>query len=164
MARFVWLFLFLVSVAACKCNEKKAPAVPAKPVFDLPNTPETVAQKWQDALNDDQFDLARALSTDRTKSWVTELDSLMHDPQMMDASLPKTVLEDLKCRFRSDSFAVCSFFTTDDDKTRWADSLFVLKIRGQWLVELPEDETAPDFSAPIDEDAEMPFPGEEKEQ
>lgn len=151
----------MASVASCKCNGKKAAAPPA---FDLPNTPESVAQKWQTALNDDQFDLARALSSDRTKAWVTELDSLMHDPQMMDASLPKTVLLDLKCRFRSDSVAVCSFFTNDDDGTRWADSLFLLKVRGQWLVELPEDETSPEFPVPEGDEEEMPFPGEEKEQ
>ena len=111
MTRFLLVFACFSLIAACKCKQD-TPSSPAQPAVQLPNTPQTVAVKWQEFLENNQFDLVRTLSTPATQRWVNEIDSLMHDPEMTDAGLPKTVLQDLKCRFKNDSCAVFSVFFT----------------------------------------------------
>ncbi len=136
----IWFLLPFVLVHACKCNKTGNP--PAATI--LPNTPTEVLAKWQEAQDGKDFNLARALSTERARKFIDNYDRLMNDPEMSDASVPKTVFQNLNCRMKNDSCAVCSFFTEEDGE-RLYDSLFILKTRGQWLVDLPDEEAGGDM-------------------
>ena len=151
MRRLSWFLLPFLIIHACKCNKTDAPST----TLNLPNTPAEVLAKWQEAQDNKQFDIARALSTDRARKFIDNYDRLMNDPEMSDASVPKTIFQNLGCRLKNDTCSVCTFFTEEDGE-RLYDSLFLQKIRGQWLVDLPEDETGGDLNDSMPDDLLFP--------
>jgi hypothetical protein len=151
MRQLIWILLGFMSIAACKCRNENA----ASNAVKLPNTPLEVVAKWQEFQDSKQFDLARQLSTDRAKKFIDKYDKLMNDPEMSDATVPKTIFQNLDCRLKNDSCAVCSFFTEEDGE-KLNDSLHLFKRSGQWLVDLPDDEVGNDLNDSMPEDLLFP--------
>lgn len=151
MRRLIWILLPFLLVHACKCNKTASAPAPA----NLPNTPTEVLVKWQEAQDGKQFDLARALSTERARKFIDNYDRLMNDPEMSDASVPKTIFQNLACRMKNDSCAVCTFFTEEDGE-RLNDSLYLVKKRGQWLVDLADEEIGGDMNDSMPDDLLFP--------
>jgi hypothetical protein len=88
-------------------------------------TPDSVATAYLTALKDKKWEEAKALGTDRTKSYVGTFESLPN----MESGI--TEVKDVKCETSSDTSATCSFCCSNDGKT----SLSLVKRNGKWLVD-----------------------------
>lgn len=107
------------------------------------DTPEKVATAYLTAMKNKKWEDAKALGTERTKSYVGTFESLPN----MESGI--TDVKDVKCEDQSDTTATCSFCCSNDGKT----SLNLVKRDGKWLVDdgkvLPSDD---DF---MDEEDDM---------
>ncbi len=157
MRSFYWLLPVFLLLQNCKSKKDSQPSGQT----GLPNTPVEVVKKWQEAQDSRQFDVARNLSTERARKFIDLGAQLMSDPEMADAALPVTALQGLSCRMKNDTCAVCTFFTEEDGE-RLNDSLLLLKIKGQWLVDLPDDDVHGDLND--GEPSELLFPEDSIEQ
>lgn len=124
--------LFLVAgiglVAACQTP----PPRPTTP--DLP--PEDVVLLWQGFIDQNQFDSARAYSTEATYAFIDFLASITFAEDSTIASI--TLLRDLECHVAGDS-AVCAFLLKDEIGRDVPDTLILRRIRDRWRVDWREN-------------------------
>jgi hypothetical protein len=155
------LVLILTSALfACKNDpkEQKNTETPSvAPAATLPNTPETVVRTWQTDIDHNQFEEAKALSTDRMKGYI---ERVIMAVTASDAAIINTDLQNLQCTTEADSSkAVCiySVVTLDTIATppypkgtkllgkahvlenNFTDKFNLVKQNGQWLIDNDKD-------------------------
>jgi hypothetical protein len=95
----------------------------------LPNTPELVVKAYEKSVANNDFGLARRLSTGETLKYVNVLDSLY---RMDPGGAIKNNILDIKCREKNEK-ADCDCVIEDADG-KSAIKHFLIKQSGQWLV------------------------------
>lgn len=118
------LFCFCLLAA---CAEKE--------VEDLPNTPETVVRAYQKYLDKNNFRAAKKLST---KAERDRLDMIQHmiEDEPSDSTITDTNFLTMTCKERGKN-AVCYYTIEGFD---FDDSIQLVNQRGQWLVDVTEEE------------------------
>lgn len=134
MRHFLTLGLLGWMLFSCQDDPKGADAYLAEP---LPNTPETVIQQYQAFMDSNRFERAALLSTPAGKDMLGMLAQIMAgDPP--DSTIIHTQILDMNCTTVADT-ARCQCQLKDEYEEY--QSLFKLvKIEGQWLVDVPEEE------------------------
>jgi hypothetical protein len=95
----------------------------------LPNTPELVVKAYEKSVANNDFGLARRLSTGESLAYVNTLDSLYHiDPE---GARKNNILE-IKCREKNEK-ADCDCII-EEPQGKSAFKHFLIKQSGQWLV------------------------------
>lgn len=125
-------FLLFILLVACS----DTPTVKNKEV--LPNTPETVSKQWQLYLDNNELDKVAALSSTSTKEWLAEnKDIFLGDNQAY-----QTRFLQMTCTEQGEK-AMCHCVMKDETGELIEDVFLLVKINGQWLVELEEDTGTP---------------------
>ena len=101
-----------------------------------PESPETVARKWQAHLDNNEFEAAMTLSTPATQELLSWMDAAFEsfDP---DSTVIHTDLSKMTCRENGDR-AVCYYPVQEEGQT-YNDSIILVRVNGKWLVDLPEE-------------------------
>jgi len=134
MKHYISLGICLLFLLACQQQEKKASAL----VEPLPNTPETVVRQYQALMDSNRFERAALLSTPDGKAMLNMLAEIMAgDPP--DSSIVHTHFLDLNCVIEEDNTARCNCLLRDEYE-EYTSQFKLLKIDGQWLVDIPEEE------------------------
>ncbi len=98
---------------------------------------ESVVRRWQKYMDNNEFDKARAISTDRAKEWVDMIASILYE-DAEELALPPTEFLQMNCVEKKDS-ATCVYTTKADNEIVW-DSFLLVKVNGMWLVNVAEEE------------------------
>lgn len=122
---FSWTFIGSLFFLSCQNTEP------------LPNTPESVSKQWQEYINNNQFPEAKRLSTPNAKEWVSWLEKMLIQEEPGE-ELPPPVFLQMNCN-ESNNKATCLYLQQDAGEA-YRDSFFLLKINGQWLIDIPEED------------------------
>lgn len=134
MRHYISLGICLLFLLACQQQEKKTSAI-SEP---LPNTPETVVRQYQALMDSNRFERAALLSTPDGKAMLNMLAQIMAgDPP--DSSIVHTNFLDLTCTIQQETTARCNCLLRDEYE-EYASQFKLLKIDGQWLVDIPEED------------------------
>jgi hypothetical protein len=99
-------------------------------------TPEEVVRRWQAHIDNNEFQEAKELSAPRTVQLLSWMEALLEDMDA-DSVITNTELLDLTCREEGDR-AVCHY-ALEDEGELYRDSFILIRIKGKWLVDLPEE-------------------------
>ncbi len=135
---FLYFIPFFLSLTSFGCKESTTSQVP--------NTPEAIVRQWQQYYDNNQFEEAGKLSTPNGISFLGMVESFL-DEESGTASVLNTTFLELNCQ-ESNGKAICYFLIEEEGETI-RDSIHLLEIDGQWLVDIPEEVFQ------IDEDNEM---------
>lgn len=91
---------------------------------------EAIVLRWQAALDQNQYAVARRLSAGNAREFVDYLNSFPHADSAVSAP---TELLQLHCAVQGDS-ALCSFYVEDEVGEKIPDTLLLRKFKGDWLV------------------------------
>ncbi len=105
---------------------------------DLPDNPEAVVRQWQQYLDNNEFEAAKQLSTSTTVSVLEMLETIMSE-EFSDSTITHTRFLDLACREKGKN-ATC-FYRIQEEGETIVDSFALVKVKGQWLINLPEEDT-----------------------
>jgi hypothetical protein len=108
-------------------NQVGSDVIRALPV--LPNTPELVVKAYEKSVANNDFGLARRLTTGESLKFVNALDSLYH---IEPTGATKNNILEIKCREKNEK-ADCDCVIEDADG-KSAVKHFLIKLSGQWLV------------------------------
>lgn len=103
-----------------------------------PMNPEKVARKWQESMDKNQFDQARALSTENAKEIVNMIERLIEVDQGEEDWLVETVFKEMTCQENKDN-AICRCLIEEDGEV-FQDSFILVKVEGKWLVDIAEED------------------------
>lgn len=101
------------------------------------NDPETVVRTWQRHLDENKFDEAKSLSTERAQQWLDIIEKMVESDNQ-GADTFRTVFKHLICTVVKDS-AICKYSVLDEGQ-EVRDSMFLKKIKGKWLVDIKLDD------------------------
>lgn len=113
-------------------------------------TPEEVAKKWQELVYLNQFEEAKALSTQNAKDWITWIEKMMKADSATDemgekeAEIELPIYLEMKCK-ESGNKATCSYLMKEGSEL-FRDSFILVKVKNQWLVDIPEEDMEVDES------------------
>jgi hypothetical protein len=124
----LWLGL---SVMAIACQKKQV----------LPNTPEDVIKAYQAYYDNNQFDEAKQLSTQEEQQRLNDLTKMVSSLSA-DSTQLKTVFVHLQCQTKGDT-SLCECLLKDQDGT-YNVQYRLIRIKGQWLVDAPQESEQPD--------------------
>lgn len=119
------------------------------------NDPETVVRMWQKHLDENEFKLAKEISTDRGKQWLDMVSKMIENNNEAPDTF-KTVFKQITCTIIKDS-AICRYSIMDQGE-ELLDSMYLKKVNGKWLVdvkldEMPDENDVQDFYDDIYEEA-----------
>jgi hypothetical protein len=136
------IFVAALAVVACKKGDKSPTSqnslTQATPI-ELPKTPEGVVRTWEAQIEQNQFALAKLISTGKTLETVISLDST-NNIQRIPPSDNKIL--SIVCEEKGDK-ATCSCLL-EDTEGKIQCKYFLLRQNGQWLLQDAESE-------PVDE-------------
>ena len=134
------IFFFLLIAFCWSCGNDTAQDAAAKLNQPLPNTPETVARKWQEYVDLDKFEEAAKLSTPNAKEWLLMIEKFLEGlPPEESGEVFLTNFTEMNCVEKSD-VARCGCLIKEEDELI-ADTFILHKIDGQWMVDVPEEVT-----------------------
>jgi hypothetical protein len=134
MKNIVFVSSIVLTTFACNNNNKLTPnqsisvSEPAK--IELPNTPELVVRMWETQIAQNQFGLAKQISTGKTLETVVSLDS-SNAMEPSAAYIP--TFEQFACKEEGDK-ATCDCII-DDNIGQLKCTYFLVKSKGQWLLQ-----------------------------
>lgn len=100
--------------------------------------PEEVLREWHRHFDNNRFEAARQLSTDKMRLMLDDLEAILSEMDL-DSSIIQTNFLELKCTESGDE-ATCSGLIKDPELNEiYRDSFFLVKQNGRWLVDLTED-------------------------
>ena len=135
-----WSIIYLLCLSLClSCNIDSTQTQNSK----LPNTPETVSKQWQLHLDQNEIEKAIALSTTNTKEWLAENKEIF----LNDNQIYQTQFVKMNCQIKGDQ-ATCKY-TIKEEGELFEDFFLLKKIKGQWLVDLEEDNNNPELDEQI---------------
>jgi hypothetical protein len=132
-----YLILGFLSLLLFACQDAPKDTADAALLAPLPNTPETVVREYQACMDSNRFERAALLSTPDGKDMLNMLAEIMAgDPP--DSTIINTQILSMDCTTEVDT-ALCKCTLKDEDEEY--QSLFrLVRINGQWLVDVPEEE------------------------
>ncbi len=123
--RYLLLILVAAFVWSCQSDE------------NLPNTPETVVRAYQSYLDKNNFKAAKKLSTKAERDRLKMIAHMLED-EPIDSTIMNTNFLKLDCKEAGDK-ATC-YYTIEEFDELFSDSFLLVKKRGQWLVDIIEEE------------------------
>lgn len=114
------VLLSLVLLIACKAD---APSVD--------NNPASVAKAWQKYLDKNEFEAAIELSAPEAAAFVRFLEEDVRHLNEPDSAMTATVIKEMQCTVAGEK-AICKY----TDEFGREDQFDLIKINGQWLVDL----------------------------
>ena len=122
----------IITTFACnkadKTQSSQATTTPAK--IELPSTPEAVIRMWETGIAQNQFNLAKLISTGKTLETVVTLDS---SNSIVPSKPYMPQFRDMVCKETGDK-AVCDCLL-DDDFGQLKCQYFLIRKDGQWLLQ-----------------------------
>lgn len=109
----------------------------SEPSEPLPNTPETVVKAYQKYLDENDFKAAKKLSTKDERQRLDMIAQMLED-EPLDSTLMNTTFLKLDCKATTES-ATC-YYTIKEFGELFSDSFLLVNQRGQWLVDVIEEE------------------------
>ncbi len=101
-----------------------------------PETPEAVVRKWQAHIDNNEFQKAKELSAPRTVEFLNWMEVLLSEVES-DSVITHTELLGLTCRENGER-AVCHY-SLEDAGEIYRDSFILVRVKGRWLVDVPEE-------------------------
>ena len=101
----------------------------------IANTPKAVSLHWQQLVNTNQFVEAKKWSTQNAKEWLDWIEQMILPDSSAIIQPPLFIEGD--CVEKGNQ-ATCVYLMEDGGEL-YQDSFFMLKLNGQWLVDLPEE-------------------------
>jgi hypothetical protein len=128
------LFLAVLSVVACKRGDK-TPASQQNTItetapIELPKTPEAVVRTWETQVEQNQFALAKLISTGKTLELVVGLDSTNNMQQIAPTG---NKIVTIACQEKGDK-ATCDCLL-EDSEGKIQCKYFLLRQNGQWFLQ-----------------------------
>ena len=134
MKNLLPVLLLLLFLAAVSC--KNQPSLEE----DLPNTPEEVIRQYQAWVDSNRFDQAKYLSTRRERERLDELAKIIAD-DLMDATILNSVFHEIRCQTLGETArCLCEI---EDQYEKYSIEYTLVKVKGQWLIDAPEDSGIP---------------------
>lgn len=100
-------------------------------------TPEEVLKTYQDLVDKNQLEEAKMLSTPAGKEWLGELAEIIASEQP-DSTIFQTEFLSINCQGKGDTlFCQCLL---EDQYERYSSDYTLVKMKGQWRVDAPQDE------------------------
>ncbi|MCB0640147.1 MAG: hypothetical protein KDC44_00845 [Phaeodactylibacter sp.] len=101
-------------------------------------SPEEVLREWHRHFDNNRFEAARQLSTEKMSLMLDDLEAILSEMDL-DSSIIQTNFLELKCTESGDE-ATCSGLIKDPELDEiYRDSFFLVRQNGRWLVDLTED-------------------------
>lgn len=126
------VFLFFVSLLlTVACNNPTS----VKKKKPLPNTPETVLRQWQQHVDKNEFEEARALSSPSTSEWLDVIASIIFEEP--DSAILMTQFDRMECITTGDS-AICTY-TIQEEEFLIDDTTKLVRMAGQWKVDYTDE-------------------------
>lgn len=127
MKQFLWIFFAGILLIACQKESK------------LPVAPEAVVKKFQKYIDNNQFEEAKLLSTPRGKERLDDLAEIIRY-ELEDSTIFSTTFLSVNCSITADT-AICICNVKDKyEEEAYETEYKLVKINGQWLVDVPEEE------------------------
>ena len=136
------LFITVVAVIACKRgdnNQTVQTSTEQTAPIELPKTPEAVVRTWEAQIEQNQFALAKLISTGKTLETVVSLDStnqIEHIPPS------NTKILSITCNEKGEK-ATCNCLL-EDSEGKIQCKYFLLRQNGQWFLQDAESEPVED--------------------
>jgi hypothetical protein len=123
-----FLFIFLLACTSGERNEQSA---------DYTNmSPAEVSKAWQRAIDINDFETAKSLSTAKTKEFVASIEKLIGDDPSLE-TVDTTIFISMDCS-ESGTEAKCIYrFRLEGEAV--TDSFFLLRQDDRWLVDIQEE-------------------------
>jgi len=103
----------------------------------LPNTPETVARQWQDYVDQNKFEAAKELSAPNASEWLQWVSETLTEEILKEDTFPPGKILGMTC-VETNNRAACAY-SFDDNGLVYQDTFVLLRVSGQWLVDIPKD-------------------------
>jgi hypothetical protein len=134
MKNIVLVSSIILTTFACKNNNTQTlnqPLTASETTkIELPNTPEMVVRTWETQIAQNQYVLAKQISTGKTLETVVSLDS-SNNMEPATAYTPK--FQQFTCKIEGNK-ATCNCII-DDNIGQLKCQYFLVKANGQWLLE-----------------------------
>ncbi len=124
--RFIFCSIAIACVAVSCQREPK-----------LPETPEEVIRQFQGFIDNNQFAEAKKLSTPRGQERLTDLEAIITG-ELADSTIFNTTFLKINCQINVDT-ARC-LCLVQDSYEEYETDYKLIRINGQWLVDVPEEE------------------------
>ncbi|HMO40963.1 MAG TPA: hypothetical protein PKC76_11660 [Saprospiraceae bacterium] len=125
MVRFLLFLTILLATYACQREPK------------LPESPEDVIRKFQGYIDNNQFAEAKTLSTPRGQERLDDLEAIITG-ELADSTIFNTTFLSINCQITADTArCLCS---VRDNYEAYETDYKLIRINGQWLVDVPEEE------------------------
>lgn len=124
---YLFLLLLIMALAACISD----------PPLTNTQAPEEVLRKYQNFVDKNYFDKARQLCTTAEKARLNQLEAILAE-ELQDSTILTTVFLKVDCQTRG-SITRCDCLVKDDYEEYEAEYKLV-KQKGKWLVDSPEEE------------------------
>lgn len=135
------LFSLCIALLFFTCS---SPTPKEKELYQSLDTPEQVAKKWQELVYRNQFEEARALSTQNAKDWITWIEKMVVGENTLDEETEMPIYLEMKCKEKG-SKATCAYLMKEGSEL-YRDSFMLVKVKNQWLVDIPEEDLEVDES------------------
>jgi len=100
------------------------------------DTPESVVRQWQSHIDKNEFGQAKALSAPRTVELLSWMEGIFSEMDS-EVTVTHTEFKSIRCKEKGDE-AVC-FYTIEEEGQVFQDSFILVRINGQWRVDLPDE-------------------------
>jgi hypothetical protein len=127
------LIVAILAVVACKRGEKTQTSpntISETAPIELPKTPEAVVRTWETQVEQNQFALAKLISTGKTLETVVSLDSTNNMQQIPPSN---TKIVSIACEEKGDN-ATCDCML-EDSEGKIKCKYFLLRQNGQWFLQ-----------------------------
>lgn len=144
MRNFSYIFFAAaLAIVACKKGDKAQTAqntvpAPIAPI-ELPKTPEAVVRTWEAQVEQNQFALAKLISTGKTLETVVSLDSTNNIERIPPSN---TKILSITCAEKGEK-ATCDCML-EDSEGKIQCKYFLLRQNGQWMLQDAESEPVED--------------------
>ena len=136
------LFAAALTVVACKKGDKTQTAqntITTPAAIELPKTPEAVVRTWEAQVEQNQFALAKLISTGKTLETVVSLDSTNNIERIPPSN---TRILSIACAEIGEK-ATCDCLL-EDSEGKIQCKYFLLRQNGQWMLQDAESEPVED--------------------
>ena len=126
MGKIHFLAILLFSCVLTNCTDTPKPNYGKEDTFLL----------WQQHIDRNEFEQARKLSSASVVEWINTVEEVI-TLQPQDSALENTIIKELSCSPGIDS---CScHYTIEEEGILYSDSIRLVKVEGQWLVDFFDD-------------------------
>ena len=116
--------------------------------YRTPIPPDQVVRKYQEFIDQNNFNGAKALSTKAGKSLIDEIAGTI-DEEIMDDIVLETEFHSIRCQVIKKA-AAC-YCDLEDQYERYEALFNLIQIKGRWLIDIPEEAPELEIEEIVDE-------------